>query len=116
MDKISQSIRVVSKIVKTPETVEFEGIDDQNLNFYFFRLNNWFFGLHQFWYHVGNVLLHAICSGLFTRIALAIVGLQVRFAALAGALFASHPIHTEAVSEFIIFLKIIYFCPLIILL
>ncbi|XKL65096.1 hypothetical protein PGB90_005182 [Kerria lacca] len=63
-----------------------------------FRLNNWFFGLHQFWYHLGNVLLHAICSGLFTRIALTIVGLQMHFAALAGALFASHPIHTEAVA------------------
>ncbi|KAK7604609.1 hypothetical protein V9T40_005795 [Parthenolecanium corni] len=61
-------------------------------------LNNWLFELHQFWYHLGNVLLHAICSGLFTRIALAIVGLQMRFAALAGVLFASHPIHTEAVA------------------
>lgn len=44
------------------------------------------------------MLLHAVCSGLFTRIALAVVGLQMRFAALAGVLFASHPIHTEAVA------------------
>lgn len=70
------------------------------LTFCFFncRLNNWFFGLHRFWFHLGNVLLHAVCSGLFTRIALAVVGLQMRFAALAGVLFASHPIHTEAVT------------------
>lgn len=67
------------------------------------RFNNWLFGLHPFWFHFANVLLHAVCSGLFTRIAFVIAGLQIQFAALAGAMFASHPIHTEAVC--------IYFLP-----
>lgn len=64
-----------------------------------YRLNNWLLGLQQFWFHVGNVLLHAACTGLFTRVAFAIGRLQMKFVAVAGALFASHPIHTEAVSS-----------------
>ncbi|XP_065221750.1 protein O-mannosyl-transferase TMTC1-like [Planococcus citri] len=68
------------------------------LTVFTFRFNNWLFGLHPFWFHFANVVLHALCSGLFTRIAFVIAGLQIQFAALAGAMFASHPIHTEAVA------------------
>lgn len=48
-------------------------------------------------YHLLNVILHAIVTGLFTHIARIL--LRATFATLvAGLVFASHPIHTEAVS------------------
>lgn len=55
-------------------------------------------GLQPLWFHVCNVLLHAAASLLFTRVCLAVAGLQPNFAGAAGVLFAAHPIHTEAVS------------------
>ncbi|KAL0273180.1 UNVERIFIED_CONTAM: hypothetical protein PYX00_005916 [Menopon gallinae] len=55
-------------------------------------------GLQPIWFHVCNVILHATASILFTRVCLAIVGFQPQFAAIAGALFAAHPVHTEAVT------------------
>ena len=55
-------------------------------------------GLQPLWFHVSNVLLHAAASLLFTRVCLAVAGLQPNFAGAAGVLFAAHPIHTEAVS------------------
>ena len=55
-------------------------------------------GLQPLWFHACNVLLHAAASLLFTRVCLAIAGLQPNFAGAAGVLFAAHPIHTEAVS------------------
>ncbi|KAG8312001.1 hypothetical protein J6590_031464 [Homalodisca vitripennis] len=50
------------------------------------------------WFHGVNVLLHAACCLLFTRLALVIAGLDTKFATIAGLLFAAHPVHTEAVA------------------
>ncbi|XP_044729404.1 protein O-mannosyl-transferase TMTC1-like [Chrysoperla carnea] len=56
------------------------------------------FGLRPIWWHATNVLLHVICCILFTRVCLLIARMRPGFAALAGLLFAAHPIHTEAVT------------------
>jgi tetratricopeptide (TPR) repeat protein len=50
-----------------------------------------------FGFHVTNALLHAICSALAV-VLLMRLELDWRAAALAGALFAVHPIHTENVA------------------
>ncbi|XP_046394528.1 protein O-mannosyl-transferase TMTC1-like [Ischnura elegans] len=63
-----------------------------------FRANHWAFGLHPYWFHAFNVALHAVASLLFTKVCLGVAGLQPKFAAAAGALFAAHPVHTEAVT------------------
>lgn len=63
-----------------------------------YRANYQVSGLQPLWFHVCNVLLHAAASLLFTRVCLAVAGLQPNFAGAAGVLFAAHPIHTEAVS------------------
>uniref|UniRef100_A0A8D8YQH0 dolichyl-phosphate-mannose--protein mannosyltransferase n=1 Tax=Cacopsylla melanoneura TaxID=428564 RepID=A0A8D8YQH0_9HEMI len=63
-----------------------------------FRANNFVSGLQPLWFHASNVVLHAIASVLFTRLVLVVVGLEQRYAMLAGLLFATHPVHTEAVA------------------
>ncbi|XP_069696734.1 protein O-mannosyl-transferase TMTC1-like [Periplaneta americana] len=62
------------------------------------RANYQVSGLQPLWFHACNVLLHATASLLFTRVCLAVAGLQPNFAGAAGLLFAAHPIHTEAVT------------------
>ena len=62
-----------------------------------FRLNHLLDGLRPRGYHVGNVLLHALVTGLFTHTAGVLTG-RASVAIAAGLLFASHPIHTEAVA------------------
>lgn len=62
-----------------------------------FRFNYWLGGLHPTSYHVVNILLHALVTALFTLLARRFV--KKNFPTLvAGILFASHPIHTEAVA------------------
>ena len=48
-------------------------------------------------FHLGNVILHALVTGLFTFTAKCLVH-RTFPATVAGVLFASHPIHTEAVA------------------
>ena len=55
-------------------------------------------GQKPFGYHLVNVLAHAGVSVLVVLLG-ASLGLSARTAALAGALFAVHPIHTEAVAS-----------------
>ncbi|EEB14054.1 smile protein, putative [Pediculus humanus corporis] len=55
-------------------------------------------GLESAWFHICNIILHAVASILFTRVCFTVVGLEPEFATTAGALFAAHPIHTEAVT------------------
>ena len=62
-----------------------------------FRLNYNLGALHPFGYHFGNVLLHALVTAIFTHLAKALLRRQIP-AMVAGLLFASHPIHTEAVA------------------
>ena len=62
-----------------------------------FRLNYYFGELNPWGYHLGNVILHTIVTAAFTF--LAGLFLKRTFATLvAGLIFASHPIHTEAVA------------------
>ena len=62
-----------------------------------FRLNYYLGELNPFGYHLGNVLLHVATTAVFTYFAA--IFLQWTFPTLiAGLIFASHPIHTEAVT------------------
>ncbi|XP_018311479.1 transmembrane and TPR repeat-containing protein 1 [Mycetomoellerius zeteki] len=63
-----------------------------------FRLNYLMAGLSPMWYHATNVALHAAACILVTRVSLVVAALRPGFAALAGLLFAAHPVHTEAVT------------------
>ncbi|KAG5874500.1 hypothetical protein JTB14_027731 [Gonioctena quinquepunctata] len=65
---------------------------------YLLKFNYLLFGLKPLWFHLTNVLLHAAACILFTRVCLCVAGLKPPFAAMAGLLFAAHPIHTEAVT------------------
>lgn len=62
-----------------------------------FKLNHLFDGFKPFGYHLVNVLLHCLATGLVVKVARHV--LQSKIGTIAtGALFASHPIHTEAVA------------------
>ncbi|XP_072311168.1 protein O-mannosyl-transferase TMTC2-like [Eucyclogobius newberryi] len=60
-----------------------------------FRLNYTLHGLRPWGFHLLNVLLHALVTVLFTVISRTLLG---SWCLLAGLLFASHPVHTEAVA------------------
>ncbi|KAM8891385.1 LOW QUALITY PROTEIN: protein O-mannosyl-transferase TMTC2 [Spinachia spinachia] len=62
-----------------------------------FRLNHAVGGLEPWGYHLVNVALHGAVTGLFTSLARLLLG-GGPWSLLAGLLFASHPIHTEAVA------------------
>lgn len=63
-----------------------------------FRLNYAVHGLEPFGYHLVNVGLHAVVSVLFTHFAGQLFNGRKRVTLVAGLLFATHPIHTEAVA------------------
>lgn len=54
-------------------------------------------GLDPWGYHLINVAVHGTVTGLFTSLARLLLG-EGPWSLLAGLLFASHPIHTEAVA------------------
>lgn len=62
-----------------------------------FRYNYALGGLEPWGYHLVNVILHGAVTGLFTLLARLLLGGGL-WSLLAGLLFASHPIHTEAVA------------------
>ncbi|XP_061891992.1 protein O-mannosyl-transferase TMTC2 [Entelurus aequoreus] len=62
-----------------------------------FRFNHAAGGLDPWGYHLVNVGLHGAVTGLFTWLAHLLLG-GGWWSLLAGLLFASHPIHTEAVA------------------
>lgn len=62
-----------------------------------FRLNHAVGGLEPWGYHMVNVAFHGAVTGLFTSLARLLLGGGL-WSLLAGLLFASHPIHTEAVA------------------
>jgi hypothetical protein len=63
-----------------------------------FALNHAAGGLQPLGYHLVNVGLHAAASALLVML-LGRLGLSALAAGLAGALFALHPVHTEAVAS-----------------
>ena len=62
-----------------------------------FRLNYALHGLRPWGYHLLNLLLHGLVTGLFTAFSRPLLGTGP-WSLLAGLLFASHPVHTEAVA------------------
>ncbi|XP_030646482.1 protein O-mannosyl-transferase TMTC2 [Chanos chanos] len=62
-----------------------------------FRLNYALGGLEPWGYHLVNVCLHCAVTGLFTNYSRLLLGNDY-WILIAGLLFASHPVHTEAVA------------------
>uniref|UniRef100_A0A4W5R8J6 dolichyl-phosphate-mannose--protein mannosyltransferase n=1 Tax=Hucho hucho TaxID=62062 RepID=A0A4W5R8J6_9TELE len=62
-----------------------------------FRLNHALGGLRPWGYHLVNMGLHGAVTGLFTALCRPLLG-GGPWILLAGLLFASHPVHTEAVA------------------
>lgn len=63
-----------------------------------YKLNHLFGGFKPIGYHLVNVLLHSLATGLVVKIARQLLPQQTCGPAVTGALFATHPIHTEAVA------------------
>ncbi|OWF42771.1 transmembrane and TPR repeat-containing protein 1-like [Mizuhopecten yessoensis] len=63
-----------------------------------FRWNYYLSNGNPYSFHVTNVLLHAIMTGLLVYTCLDIFLLQPRVCLMTGIQFAVHPIHTEAVA------------------
>lgn len=62
-----------------------------------FKMNHMFGGFKPFGYHLVNILLHCLATGLVVKLARELIP-KGWGAAIAGSLFATHPIHTEAVA------------------
>uniref|UniRef100_A0A667ZU19 dolichyl-phosphate-mannose--protein mannosyltransferase n=1 Tax=Myripristis murdjan TaxID=586833 RepID=A0A667ZU19_9TELE len=62
-----------------------------------FRLNHALDGLRPWGYHLVNVVLHGMVTALFTAFCRPLLGGGL-WSLFAGLLFASHPVHTEAVA------------------
>nr|XP_023654793.1 transmembrane and TPR repeat-containing protein 2-like isoform X1 [Paramormyrops kingsleyae] len=62
-----------------------------------FRLNHVLGGLDPWGYHLVNVVLHSLVTGLFVSLSRLLLG-GGRWTLVAGLLFALHPVHTEAVA------------------
>uniref|UniRef100_A0A671Z2G0 dolichyl-phosphate-mannose--protein mannosyltransferase n=1 Tax=Sparus aurata TaxID=8175 RepID=A0A671Z2G0_SPAAU len=62
-----------------------------------FRLNYTLHGLRPWGYHLLNLVLHGLVTALFTAFSRTLLGGGL-WSLLAGLLFASHPVHTEAVA------------------
>ncbi|XP_037781150.1 protein O-mannosyl-transferase TMTC1-like [Penaeus monodon] len=61
-------------------------------------MNHAMFGLRPLGFHLVNVLLHSCVCLLMTRLLLRLLRLPQGIVLSAGLLFATHPIHTEAVT------------------
>lgn len=64
-----------------------------------FRLNYWFSGYNPWSYHLVNVILHVVATGLVLKLGDCL--LCQKAARLSALLFAVHPIHTEAVASIV---------------
>ena len=65
-----------------------------------FRLNYMLHGLDPMGYHLVNVVLHSVVCYLYVQLCAVVFNTTTIWPALvAGLLFATHPIHTEAVSR-----------------
>lgn len=65
-----------------------------------FRVNYALHGLEPWGYHAVNVALHAVVTALFGWLCRRVAFAERDLVFLAMCVFASHPIHTEAVSEY----------------
>ena len=63
-----------------------------------FRMNYVAHGLKPFGYHAVNVILHCMVCLLYTFMCNMVAFKSFMLAVLAGLLFSTHPVHTEAVS------------------
>ncbi|XP_071548678.1 protein O-mannosyl-transferase TMTC1-like [Panulirus ornatus] len=63
-----------------------------------FRINHLVFGLRPLGFHLVNVLLHSCVCLLLTRLLLRLLHLPQGTVLSAGLIFATHPVHTEAVT------------------
>lgn len=77
-----------------------------------FRMNYAAHGLNSFGYHAVNVVLHSLVCLLYTFVSDVVVFKSFPPAFLAGILFSTHPVHTEAVSMVANFkvISILFFC------
>ncbi len=66
-----------------------------------FRLNYYFHGLRTYGYHLVNVLLHSGVCVLVYFLGLHIFKGKKLLAAMSAALFATHPIHTDAIDSIV---------------
>ncbi|KAG7175633.1 O-mannosyl-transferase TMTC1-like 2, partial [Homarus americanus] len=62
------------------------------------RLNHLLFGLRPLGFHLVNLLLHSCVCLLLTRLLLRLLRLPQGTVLSAGLIFATHPVHTEAVT------------------
>ncbi|RWS31166.1 transmembrane and TPR repeat-containing protein 2-like protein [Leptotrombidium deliense] len=63
-----------------------------------YRVNHLFNALHPSGYHLVNVILHTMVTVLFTKLSFHLFNGRERTALTSGLLFATHPIHSEAVA------------------
>jgi len=63
-----------------------------------FALDRAVSGMKPSWFHGVNLLLHVLATLLVTRLAIQVLPGNETGAAIAGALFAAHPVHVEAVA------------------
>lgn len=67
------------------------------LNTLSYMLDHYLWGLNPFWYHLENVLLHALVSTLFYLLLIKVFE-DGKLAFFSALLFALHPVNTESVS------------------
>ncbi len=61
-----------------------------------YMLDHYLWGLNPFWYHLENLLLHALVAMLFYLLLLEVFG-DIRLAFIASVFFAVYPVNAEAV-------------------
>eukprot|EP00730_Choanoeca_flexa_P019860 TRINITY_DN9712_c0_g1_i1.p1 TRINITY_DN9712_c0_g1~~TRINITY_DN9712_c0_g1_i1.p1 ORF type:complete len:676 (+),score=86.87 TRINITY_DN9712_c0_g1_i1:65-2092(+) len=64
-----------------------------------FKATNVIFGMDPYYFHAGNILIHAVVCALFTIYTLS--NLDPLAGGLASAVFTFHPVHTEAVANIV---------------
>lgn len=69
-----------------------------------YNFNHWLGGLKPHGYHLMNVLLHSVATGLVLQLSRQLMGGKRKVCSgstVAALLFAVHPIHTEAVASLV---------------
>lgn len=63
-----------------------------------FRLNNMIFGMDPFWFHFFNLFLHVLVCNKLLYILQTSIDMDKKAAFFSALVFATHPVHVEAVS------------------